>query len=316
MKNIKKIIVIILVLLLCGCARKAAYDYSNKLITTSSSTADAEAIYAFSPNEDGYVVAERDTKPVDNPGDPVTLPSKIIVTTSLEMESNDLTKTLDQLNSAVLKVSGYVQTSHVYNDDSYSSHSAYIVVRVPADRYDEFMEAAEGYGNILSVCTSTDDITTSYYDLQSRLESLKQQRERVMEFYKQAESIEELILVEERLSEIDSEIAAKEIVMKNYDLLTNYSTVTFNIEEVNKYTDTRDSFLTRLAAAFSDSLSGFLFFLENALFALIHGFWYVLLIIALIMIVGALNRKYHFLRKPGFRCRREKKEKKETETLE
>ncbi|MBQ6655275.1 MAG: DUF4349 domain-containing protein [Erysipelotrichaceae bacterium] len=318
MKNIKKTIVILLVLLLCGCASKSMSDSGKQTFTTLYNGGESamKDDYYYAAPMDAEPSVSSDTSTAQDPGALVTMPSKIIVTTSLEMESSDLDKTLSQITDAISRVNGYVQKSSVYNDDSYSCHSAYIVVRVPADRYDEFMKAAEGYGNVLSVSTSTDDITTSYYDLQSRLESLKQQRERVLEFYKQAKTIEELILVEQRLSEIDSEIAAKEIVMQNYNLLTSYSTVIFDISEVNKFTDTRDTFLTRLGNAFSDSLDGFLFFLESALFALINSFWYILLIIAVILIVSALNRKYHFLKKPVFRSRKEKAEKKETDTLE
>ena len=309
MKRIKKILVILLVLLMCGCAaqksdggRKNSAEYDGYYVPGNNFAADAPI--------------NSDTASPSGPSgaDPVpALPSKIIVTSEMEMESNDLTKTIEQIQTAVLKAGGYIQTSRIYNNDYdyYREKNAYIVVRVPADRYEEFLAASKEYGNVLSVNTTADDITTEYYDLSARLSSLQQQRERVMEFYKQAKTIDELILIEKRLSEIDSEIAAKQITMKNYDLLTNYSTVTFNLREVSKFTDTEDSFLTRLKNTLSNSFTGFMEFLEDALFFVINSFWYVLLIIGAILLVNRLNRKHNFLRMPSLGRKKEKKEEKE-----
>ncbi|MBR5049637.1 MAG: DUF4349 domain-containing protein [Erysipelotrichaceae bacterium] len=306
MKNIRKIIVIIMVLLLCGCA-------GGKMAEDRKTTGLYEDGYAYNSdivNDSGTGFKPGSSADTQAPDVTATgtesLPSKIIVKAGLEMESSDLNKTVEQINAAIAKVGGYVQSSKVYANDYsyYHSRSAHIVVRVPADRYEEFMAATEEYGNIISVNTSADDITTAYYDLAARLESLKTQRERVMEFYKQAKNIEELIMIEQRLTEIDSEIAAKEITMKNYDLLTAYSTVTFDITEVSKFTETEDTFFTRLKNTVVDSFTGFMYFLEEALFFVINSFWYVLLLIGVIFVVSWLNRKFHFLKKPVIRRRK------------
>ena len=326
MKNAKKFLIILLIMLLCGCSKKAAETNWNFNVTDASyyspsaltgyTGGDNYKIRAFYSGEASFT-EEADYLPdlTENDGSLITpLPSKIIVTSTLEMESNDLNKTVELIEEAVLKAGGYVQTSKIFNNeyDYYRDKSAYIVVRVPADKYEEFMESSKEYGNVLSVSTSADDITTEYYDLAARLESLRQQRERVMEFYKQAKTIDELIAIEQRLSEIDGEIAAKEITMKNFDLLTTYSTVTFDVREVSKFTDTEDTFLIRLKNAVNNSFTGFMQFLENALFFVINSFWYVLLLIGAVVLVVSLNKKHHFLKKPVFSRKKAHKESEET----
>ena len=326
MKNIKKILIVLLIMLMCGCSKKSAgtdwnnsnndtYFYGSPESLNVTNTGRYSDKTAYSG--DGSYREEANHLPnvTENDGSLIApLPSKIIVTSTLEMESSDLDKTLEQIEAAVMKTGGYVQTSKIYNNDYdyYHNKSAYIVVRVPADQYEKFMESSKEYGNVLSVSTSADDITTEYYDLSARLESLRQQRERVLEFYKQAKTIEDLIVVEQRLSEIDSEIAAKEITMKNFDLLTTYSTVTFDIREVSKFTDTEDTFFVRLKNAVSKSFTGFLSFLENTLFFVINSFWYVLLLIGAVLVIISLNRKHHFLKKPVFNRKKNSKESEET----
>ena len=320
MKTFKKILVILLaIVLLAGCSRadkadKTAYyepEYDGGYNRTKVSN-PGYYIFKASSDSSADMLYQADFDYVtDNYGDfEVTAPydsghvapniQKIIVTSRVRMEAKDMDKTIATILEMLTKYGGYVQTSSINQDINESSYRySTIVVRIPANNYDAFLNESLQSGNVLSVDTTTDDITTDYYDLQSRLESLRAERERVMEFYNQADNVSELLQIEERLSEIDSEIAAGEIRMQNYDLLTTYSTITFNITEEKTYTPTTDNFATRLLETLKNSVHNFLNFLENALYFLINSFWYVLLALLLFVLGRKLNSRYHFFK--GFK---------------
>ena len=317
MKTFKKIIVILLaIVLLAGCSKTATdyepeYDGGTSYLYPADSNLTGYSIYKT--NSDDYYDSRTQgsqhsassyedfevTAPYDS-GHVAPNVQKIIVTSRVRMETKDMDKTIDTITEMLKKYGGYVQSSSINQDVNESSYRySTVTVRIPAYNYDAFLNESLQSGNVLSVDTTTDDITTAYYDLQSRLESLRAEREKVMEFYNQAENVTELLQIEERLSVIDSEIAAGEIRMKNYNLLTSYSTVTFDISEEKVYTPTTDNFGTRLLETVRSSVRNFLDFLENALYFLINYFWYVLLALLLFVLGRKLNDRYHFFK--GFK---------------
>ena len=274
MKTFKRIIIVMLaVVLLAGCSRKDATDYYEPEYDNTPGLN-----YTANYDSTDYHQGKRDDTTPSDLVNPVDSIQKIIVTSRIRMETKDMDKTVSAIMESLSKYGGYVQTSSINQDQNQSRYRySTIVVRVPADHYDAFLNDSSQNGNVLSIDTTTDDITTSYYDLQARLESLRLEREKVLKFYDQAANVSELLQIEQRLSEIDSEIAASEVRMKNYDLLTTYSTVTFTITEEKEYTPTTDTFGSRLLETIKDSARGFLNFLENALYFLINSFWYILL---------------------------------------
>ena len=300
-------VLLVLVVILSGCAKSESVPKTEYYV--NDYYGGSVASY-----EDASVVANHSNNNAKSDELNDTNISKIIVSANVSMESHNLDETLVSIKEYVDKYNGYIQSSSVSNH-SYRGYDRYceMTVRVPAESFDDFYTAAQQVGNVTDSSIKTDDITQQYYDTQSRLESLRMQEERVKEFYKQAKTISELLEIEQRLSEIQSEIAAKEVTMANYELLTSYSTVTFLIYEVTEYTPTEQGFFTQLWDVMKDSFFSFGEFLAELLFFLIYSFWYIVLIVAVILIVKFLNKKYHFL---TFKKRNKRKEKLENETLE
>lgn len=175
--------------------------------------------------------------------------SKIIVNGNMSLETLELDKTLESLKGNIKKFNGYVQSSDSgknYNGRRYYSAT----IRIPADKYQEFIASLGENGNIVTYSESISDITTSYYDVQARIDNLIAERERVTEFYKKAETIEELMQIEQRLTDIQYEIDAKSVQIRNWDTLVSYSTLYINISETTVFTETKTSFGERIAESF------------------------------------------------------------------
>ena len=108
---------------------------------------------------------------------------KIIRTLSLEMETGEFDKQTAQLARDVKTAGGYVQNSYIYGTKPVAAgdpgRSANYVLRIPETQADAFIKAASAYGSILSQNEDTEDVTDSYFDIETRLEVNRSTLERM-----------------------------------------------------------------------------------------------------------------------------------------
>jgi hypothetical protein len=83
---------------------------------------------------------------------------------------------------------------------------AYVIVRVPADRYAAFIEEAAKLGTVRYQAESTDDVTQQHIDLKARLDNLRAQELRLREFFAKAKNVTEMLQIENELSRVRGEI--------------------------------------------------------------------------------------------------------------
>ncbi|MBQ6559536.1 MAG: DUF4349 domain-containing protein [Erysipelotrichaceae bacterium] len=240
---------------------KPSYD------TTEYMVMDGEGIYEAEPSDSGY-----ENKPEET--DLVTANKKLIVKASMTTETQNLEETITKLTSQVSAFAGYVQKSSTYDAGSARVYEA--TYRIPADRYQAFLDSIQDAGNVISYFEETEDITNTYTDIEARLNTLKAQEERVLELYKQADSIEDLMKVEERLSDLRYQIEYYEAQIRNYDLLVAYSTLTISVRETKVYTPTSTSFFTRLGNAFRNGWHNCLDSIGDFLIDVAYNIWTIL----------------------------------------
>lgn len=81
-------------------------------------------------------------------------------------------------------------------------------------------------------------MTLQYSDLESRKKTLTTEQERIWALLEKADTLEAVIALEERLSEIRYQLESMESQLKLYDNQVDYSTVSIHISEVAVYTPT------------------------------------------------------------------------------
>ena len=97
-------------------------------------------------------------------------------------------------------------------------------------------------------------MTESYYSYQSRLDALALQEQRILDMMAKADSLDYLIKLEDKLSQIRSEINELNYRLKYYDKSVNYSYVTVNLREVIEYTEEpENTFVSRLGNALKNT---------------------------------------------------------------
>jgi hypothetical protein len=81
-----------------------------------------------------------------------------------------------------------------------------LIVRMPADRFDEAFAAASAMGRVLRESREANDVTEEFLDLGIRLDTARKARDRLLEVLQKAERIEDILKVEAELRRLTEEI--------------------------------------------------------------------------------------------------------------
>ena len=209
---------------------------------------------------------------------------KIILNANAQFETLNFDDTISQLNQFVQAAGGRVKESHT-NNAAKTVRSATYTFHVPAANYTSFIENISSLEHLLSLNESSDDVTRQYLDTEARIKSLTIQKERLEEFLTRAENVEDLIALQERLSNIQYEIESFTTSKMAMDELVAFSTITISVQEVKEIVEpTPENFLSKLSQAFKGGWENTLHFLQGILLFLASSLP-LLLFIAILAIV-------------------------------
>ncbi len=162
---------------------------------------------------------------------------KLTRTVDLRMESQKYSELTSLIEGEVLMAGGYIQSSSLSGGESNTSmRQAFYILRIPANKVDSFLEQIKTEGNVLTLTSEIEDITLQYVDTESRLASLRTEQQTLMGILEQANTVEDIITIQDRLTYIRYEIESYESQKRSMDNLVDYSIVNINIREVQDFT--------------------------------------------------------------------------------
>ena len=165
---------------------------------------------------------------------------KLIRTMRIQAQTQELDPLLAQMESQIKQLGGYVENKSVYNGVSTANkttRNADLVIRIPADRLDEFAQQIRGQSNVISMSESVDDVTLSYVAVESRITALETEQQRLLELMEKAETMSDLLQIEARLTEVCTELEKVVSQLRVYDNMIAYATLNLFITEVKEYTE-------------------------------------------------------------------------------
>ncbi len=231
---------------------------------------------------------------------------KLIRNVNLNVETTEFDALIANISQSITAAGGYIERSDVSGFSIASSYSsrryASITARIPAIHLDEFLAQVDEQSNVTNRSETVQDVTLQYTDIESRKKSLTVEQERLWELLEKADSLDSVIALEQRLSEIRYQLELFESQLRTYDNQVDYSTVCLYIDEVAVFTPTEpDSVLTRIQKGFArnlnDVIDGFVNFFVwfvSSIPTLIV--WAVLLVILILIVRAAAKRS---VRKAG-----------------
>jgi len=219
----------------------------------------------------------------------------IIRTGQVRLRVDDFEAARANLTTAVESRGGYVSdsTQQVHDRGGESWTSGRVVLRVPAENFSETMTYVEGEGRVLESSTSTQDVTEQVVDLQARLDNLRAERERLRTLYDRANDTEDVLAVERRLSEVQTEIERTEARLQNLERRVAYSTVTVEMAEPRPDRPAPDQWYdTPVLAAFLDSVHGVGVVLRAAVVAAAYAAPYLIVFLTPFAVGGGLLYRF------------------------
>ena len=206
---------------------------------------------------------------------------KLIRRVYLSLETEEYDVLLTEISGRLAACGGYME--QLSADTRYTSNSRYatMTVRVPADRLDAFVSAVSDVSNVVQRSEETDDVTLAYVDTESRRDALRVEQERLMALLEKAESLTDILEIENRLTEVRYQLETLESQLRTYDNLVDYATVTLSISEVRQLTPTEEKgFWEKIGDGFIDSVRNVWSGLKRVVHLLIVSIPYLLVIAA------------------------------------
>jgi len=217
----------------------------------------------------------------------VTTERKIVKTAALSIKTKNYDKLLADIRQKIDKYGGYIEQSQEYNYDSSSNRYANMDVKIPADKLEIFIEELSSIGTITSKTVSSDDITDSYIDIESRINALETEEKTLLGILEKAESLADVIELQKRLSTVRADLEGLKARKQSYDGMVAYSGVSLDINEVERVVEGDDSFFGEVKERLLNNLYDLGDFLRELAISLISSLPYIAIvgIIAAVVII-------------------------------
>ncbi|MDR1390457.1 MAG: DUF4349 domain-containing protein [Treponema sp.] len=160
---------------------------------------------------------------------------------------------VNEVDKLIKQYDAYVEQSAMYES------SLLYTIKVPQRSYEAMLTGFSVLGEIVSRNETAEDVTLKYYDLAGRLATRETLLQTLQGYLGRAQSIEDIMTVETRISEIQNEIDRLGAQLKGLSNLTDYATIQASMYGPGlQNRDTLGSKLRALLDNFGGFASGFL----------------------------------------------------------
>jgi hypothetical protein len=216
---------------------------------------------------------------VEEPAVKTGMQKKIIRDGQMTIKVKNLESARRKVDSLTKALGGYIGNESF---NSYEQESNYnLIIRVPAANFDRMITGIEqSTGEVLYKEINARDVTEEFIDLETRLANKRKFIDRYGEMLKKANTIKDMLEIEENIRTIEEEIESTEGRLRYLNDQVTYSklNLTLTQEKVYKYKPQHArNFFERLKESLHKGWQGFLGFL---LFVIrLWPFWIIIAII-------------------------------------
>ena len=212
----------------------AGYDgYSN-----GSSAAGQDKL------DGGYVGSTNTT--------PITADRKIIKNVYQYIDTDSFDDFVTAMKGKITELEGTVDSERISSNGGLRTAS--YTVRIPAEKLYTFTERIDDIAVITRYDESLVDVTASYIDTDSRIKVLESSEKSLLKMLESAETVPDLLVIDERLTEVQADLASLRAQKESYDNRIAYSTVWVTVSEVRDASESELGFFDEVGAEFKDSL--------------------------------------------------------------
>ena len=216
---------------------------------------------------------------------------KIIRSASFTLRTAAYDADLETVQNLTEQLGGRIEYLSA-NGDAASGQTriANLTLRIPAQRLDEFLTGAQAIGHVTALTQEMEDVSDSYYDIQTRLDTQKEKLSRLQTLMATADKVSDLIEIESAIADAQYYIDRYTSQLKGYDGRVDYSTVRVTIREI-KIEETEEASLgQRILAGLSSSVENGALFLQDMLIFLVSALPWIAGISVIVLAVRGIAK--------------------------
>lgn len=254
----------------------AMTNFSYDVGSTSEYAADTEMLGASNASEN-------------------TQQEKIIRTASISLKTLSFEETLSAIRELTAQYGGREEYFYQSGDTAGGElRRANLTLRIPVGSLDDFLSGTQAYAQTTSITQTSEDVSDSYYDIQSRLEVQQQKLARLQKLMESAENVSDLIDIESAIADAQYNIDRYTGQLKGYDSQVDYSTVDVSVREIRLEESEEIGLSQRIRIGLENSLKDGADFLEDMVIFLVSAApWLAVVAVVVIVIRCIVKKKKH-----------------------
>ena len=157
---------------------------------------------------------------------------KIVYTVDYTLSTEDFTEVAQEVSSYVFSLNGYISSSET------SSSYYYFEFKVPVEKLNTFLNYMEEENNehIIRQNISTEDVTTSYNEIASKIEVLTASKAAYVAILNNNDlSYEDIITINKEIEDINAELLKLNKELSSIESITDFATIRMTIRQPTQY---------------------------------------------------------------------------------
>ena len=163
---------------------------------------------------------------------PTVPQDKMVIKTGnaeVEVPTGALPDRYTQLKALVKTYGGEITDSSY--TETLSEKYYYITVKLDPAKFDDFGTKLSQLGNVKSISSNSEDVTTQYIDISAKLANLEASRDRIMALYNKTDNISDILQLEQELNRLQYEIDSTTQQKLYYERQSSKATMTVRLVE-------------------------------------------------------------------------------------
>lgn len=221
-------IITLLIIIFIGWILKSSLFFSDTVnISSDETSVPMERGFLFNPLLPQQKAAK--LSPSQSPS-PVEQ-KKIIKNGSLTLVVDNTDKAVSGITQMAESKKGFVASLNV-SDDGDRGKKAWMSVRVPVDVFASAMEEIKALAQVVEAeGVNGQDVTEQFIDLEAQLKNLRATETQFLDVLKTAKTVEDILKVQDRLSQVRGQIESLEGQLKYLANQTDLATITISLSE-------------------------------------------------------------------------------------
>jgi hypothetical protein len=159
---------------------------------------------------------------------------KIVYTANVDVVVDDFEGAVEQMRRLIREHNGYIAKSDVVGSPGVPRSGTW-TLRVPVDRFEDFLKAVSSLGELRRNATDSEDITDKYYDLEARIKTDEAEEVALRKLLEQAGNKDLVLGLRQELRSIRGQIEQEKGQLQRWSKETQLATVHLSLHDRKDY---------------------------------------------------------------------------------